>query len=311
MIDGDFSVALGLAKAPRGRQRAADDTVDALAIQADGLQALVKSVADKSKPRDVHHLRTTIRRFETLLPEREGDAPRAERKLQKQLDKIRKRAGKVRDADVQLRWLATLARTVKGDEYDCVRRALQKTRTKRRKRLVDAIGDERDRRLLKRLREVVGHAHAEHARADAEEPLARVLRRFAELWEEVGRLDERNLHAFRMQAKRLRYLAETAAPSQEATTAVAQLKRIQDAAGAWHDWVTLGERAAEELEDDGTSGLLDAIAKRTATQLERALATVQAAGRRLTALQAPAVRRPARPVPPARVPHASNAGASA
>src|SRR5689334_6522198 len=124
MIDGDFSVALGLAKAPRGRQRATDHAVDPLAIQADGLQALVKSVVDKAKPRDVHHLRTTIRRFETLLPEREDDAPRAERKLRKQLERIRKRAGKVRDADVHLQALATLKRAVEGDEYERVRRAL-------------------------------------------------------------------------------------------------------------------------------------------------------------------------------------------
>jgi hypothetical protein len=89
MIDGDFSVALGHANARRGRQRAADHAGDALVLHADGLQSLVKSVVDKPKPRDVHHLRTTIRRFETLLPERDGDAPRAERKLQKQLDKIR------------------------------------------------------------------------------------------------------------------------------------------------------------------------------------------------------------------------------
>ncbi len=311
MIDGDFSVALGHANARRGRQRAADHAGDALVLHADGLQSLVKSVVDEPKPRDVHHLRTTIRRFETLLPERDGDAPRAERKLQKQLAKIRKRAGKVRDADVQLRWLATLARTVRGDEYDCLRRALQKTRTKRRKRLIDTIGDQRDRGLVKRLRQVVNEARAEHAHGNADEPLTRVLRRFAELWAEAERLDERSLHAFRLETKRLRYIAEAAAPTEEAAIAVNQLKRIQDAAGAWHDWVTLGERAAEELDADQSSTLLAAIAKRTATQFERALTTVRSAGPRLMALRPPAARKPARSVPPARVLDGRHAGASA
>jgi CHAD domain-containing protein len=310
MIDGDFSVALGLAKGPRERRRTAKDVVDPLAVQAEALQGLVKSVADKPKPRDVHHLRTTIRRFETLLPERDGDAPRAERKLAKQLDKIRKRAGKVRDADVHLRALATIARTARGDDYDRVRRVLEKRRTKQRKRLVDTIADHRDRGLLKRLRQVVGHADAGRARASDTDVLARVLQRFGELWPKANGLGEQNLHEFRMETKRLRYLAETAAADKDAAVAVAQLKRMQDAAGAWHDWTTLGLRAAKEV-DGGGAPLLAAIAARTAAQLQKALATVQSAGRRLMALKPAAARKPARPMSPPRAPHVRNAGASA
>lgn len=312
MIDGDISVALGLTKPTRGRhRRASDETVDPLAVHAEGLLRLVKDVADKPKPRDVHHLRTTIRRFETLLPERGDEAPRPERKLQKQLDKLRKRAGKVRDADVHLRALATLKAVPCGDEYEQVRRFLDRARAKHRKRLVSMIADERDRGLLKRVRQVVGHTVADQRSGQAEDALARVMQRFGELWPEVARLGEQDLHEFRVHAKRLRYLAETAAPSKEATVAVAQLKRIQDAAGAWHDWTTLAPRAAKALDTDAPSPLLDAIAKRTQEQLEKAIATTASAGRRLIGLQPLGPRKPARSVPASRPPHARSAGASA
>jgi CHAD domain-containing protein len=316
MIDGDFSVALGLAKPTRRRQRVADPVdhahrqLDALAMQADGLRTLMKAVAVEPKPRDVHHLRTTIRRLETLLPDRAGEPTRAERKLQKQLDKIRKRAGKVRDVDVHLRALASLETAVKGDEYEQLRGAVQKTRTKRRKRLLAAIADERDRRLSRRLRQVVDQASRD-GHVSADDPLVRALREFAELWSAVADLGEQDLHEFRLRAKRLRYLAETATPGKEAAIAVAQLKRIQDAAGAWHDWVSLASRAAKEVGGDTPSPLLEAIRRRTDTQLQKALVTVASAGSRLIALQPAAPRKPARPMSPARAPQARNAGASA
>jgi CHAD domain-containing protein len=263
------------------------------------------------KPRAVHQLRTTIRRFETLLPAADETSPGAERRLRKQLDRLRKRAGKVRDADVHLQALATLARGSAGEAYERVREALKKEREKRQKRLARALAAERERGLLKRLRQVVGHAavHPSAGAEDGERILALVRERFARALEAATPLGAENLHAFRIQTKRLRYLAESAGPG--AATTVAQLKRVQDAAGAWHDWLTLCQRAEQVLAEAPTP-LLAAMRARTAGKLETAVTVVARVGRRLQGLRVPSPRKGARPVAGERTPAAlRSAGASA
>ena len=45
--------------------------------------------------------------------------------------------------------------------------------------------------------------------------------------------------------------AERSRANLAAMALVAELKRVQDAIGTWHDWATLGERAAGVLDDAG------------------------------------------------------------
>src|SRR5271170_5603142 len=56
----------------------------------------------------VHSFRTTNRRLQTLLEQIVPSPDRNQKKLLKMLDRIRKRAGKVRDLDVQLAALRSL-----------------------------------------------------------------------------------------------------------------------------------------------------------------------------------------------------------
>src|SRR5690242_16673108 len=56
----------------------------------------------------VHGFRTTTRRLQTLLEELMPERNRDQKKLLKLLDRLRKRAGKVRDLDVQLAALRSL-----------------------------------------------------------------------------------------------------------------------------------------------------------------------------------------------------------
>ncbi len=308
MIDGDLSALRGRPKLGEGARRESDP----LASHSENLQRLIKDVEEKPRPRAVHHLRTTIRRFETLLPEMSGSGGRAEKKLEKQLDRIRKRAGKLRDVDVQLRALRSLHRSHQGDDYSSVLRFLEKARTKRRKRLADTLGDARDRGLLKRLRRVVEQAVGVVA-GQAREPLGltHVLDRFAALTQTTGALTEGNLHEFRKDTKRVRYLAETIEAAPESKTAVAQLKRIQDAIGAWHDWLVLTALAAKILDAETSSPLLQAMQDRTATQLEKALKTTATATRRLTGLRPRSHRKAARPMTRTTDVHPRSVGASA
>ena len=294
MIDGDLGAGcgrLGLFV----RQRRPSGGGDPLATQAESLQRLIKEASSKPTPRGVHHLRTTIRRVEALLPEPTGDVERIERKLMKQLDRIRKRAGKIRDVDVHLREIRTLTELAGDEEHQRVCRTFEKARAKWRRRLVRTLERACDDGLTKRLRRVVGRA-VDDGTGRVRTTVTPVLEGFAVLLQSTGMLTAANLHEFRKQAKRLRYVAEVAEPTPEAKIAVAQLKRIQDAIGGWHDWVVLSERSAEILDGAVGSPLLAAIRIRREVQLEKALAVTAAAVRRLAILRPASPRKSVRPM---------------
>ena len=74
-------------------------------------QKMERALLKLSSTRDaesVHGFRTTSRRLQTLLEEIVPERGRNHKKLLKMLDRIRKRAGKVRDIDVQLAALRSL-----------------------------------------------------------------------------------------------------------------------------------------------------------------------------------------------------------
>ena len=74
-------------------------------------QKMERALLKLSSTRDaesVHSFRTTSRRLQTLLEEIVPERGRSHKKLLKILDRIRKRAGKVRDIDVQLSALRSL-----------------------------------------------------------------------------------------------------------------------------------------------------------------------------------------------------------
>jgi CHAD domain-containing protein len=65
-------------------------------------------MSSSQDPQPVHGFRTAARRVQTLLEEFVPDRSRNQKKLLKLLGRIRKRAGKVRDLDVQLTALRSL-----------------------------------------------------------------------------------------------------------------------------------------------------------------------------------------------------------
>ncbi len=295
MIDGDVSVPTGRTTSTErsGRPvRPPSAPRDPLAARAEELVGLIKEVAAKPKARAVHQLRTTIRRVETLIPASEAEPSRAARKLQKQLDRIRKRAGKVRDADVHLMALATLARTSDAERLAEIRSALEKSREKREKKLRRVLDDERDRGIVKRLRRVVGRAVGA---APASAAADRVLARFVDALAAATPLGAASLHAFRIETKRLRYLAEVASGPEAART-VTQLKRVQDAIGTWHDWLTLAECAERALGAESVTPILTVIRTRAEAQLAKALTVTADVGRRVQSLRPKAQRKGVHPV---------------
>jgi CHAD domain-containing protein len=222
----------------------------------------------------------------------------------KQLARVRRRAGKVRDLDIQMRTLASVKLEAAVREKTRVVRVLKKSHAKRRRQLVLELAEETASGLEKRLRRLAArvagrpsHPTSDVEERDEREVLGAALDQFSGLVHAYGRLTEDNLHDFRTDTKRLRYLAESAGKGLEARSAVHQFKRIQDAIGSWHDWLTLTRTATKVLDAPAKSPLLTALRIRTRARFLRALRITADAKQDLAELRLPAETRK----PPRRV----------
>jgi CHAD domain-containing protein len=204
------------------------------------LSQLARKLTSDSQPEDVHLFRTTTRRIETLLQELLPKPDRSERKLLKQLAKIRKRAGRVRDLDVQMAALRTLKIGRDGEEKRTLFGVLAADRGRCEKKLVSLFDKDSLRSLRKRLRRAAEDSRLYGGKL---EPVSKALRLFAQLARRQGELSEPALHQYRLRCKRVRYVAEMGGKEPLADAVVEQLKAIQDAVGEWHDWDTLTTRA--------------------------------------------------------------------
>ncbi len=216
---------------------------------------------------------------------------RATRKLLKQLARLRRRAGRVRDLDVQLIALRGLSVEVSHRDLAVLRQQLEKTHGKRLRRLQAAVEAElsaglsgRARRVLERL---VSGGQAAGSSRDGTEA---ALRRFQALAQRYPEFTEGNLHEFRIRCKRVRYLAEMSGEGPESQPVIAELMRIQDSVGEWHDWVALAE-TAEQVLPYPNSSLLSVLRAQRRLRLLGALRTTAEARRKLVALAAAAAGR--------------------
>ncbi|HEX6880013.1 MAG TPA: CHAD domain-containing protein, partial [Terriglobales bacterium] len=188
----------------------------------------------------VHKLRTTIRRGETYLA---GCSAPGLPKILKGLKRIRKRAGSVRDIDVQLELLKSLHRPSDSDVIT-VHRLLIRQREKQARKLTKAISSTLEQDLPAKLKQlVVDHPLKMQPSALMVGNLAEQF--FTELSKEP--LDAANLHAFRLVSKHLRYNAEMMPASELRDNFISSLKEVQDAIGLWHDYLNLEATAREAL----------------------------------------------------------------
>ena len=214
------------------------------------LRRLLREVASEPLPERVHQLRTTIRRAETFLSAQDLAEKRDAAKLLQQLAKLRRRAGQVRDIDVQ----AAALRTVNiGQQEDAKARLLaelEEQRSRKEKKLLAGIEERFSPRTRERMRNVeLAVASAEGARVAVGKKskptprrLWRALRDLVQAARQAQPFTPSTLHQFRVQCKKTRYLAELLPGN---ATLLEQLKTIQDAIGDWHDWLTLTQNAAK------------------------------------------------------------------
>ncbi len=212
---------------------------------------------------EVHDLRTRTRRVESILQSLEMDSAANERKLLGELKPIRSRAGKVRDMDVLTSYVVGLGLK---DDPDCVVRLVHHLgmerhrhggklystvrksapeldrRLKRTRRRMDSVVD----RFVKAKFDLESKGDRQH-----EKPLhaMSVALRLSKELAAVPRLGPNNLHAYRLEVKRLRYVLEM--PDTEGGRSKAfieALRLVQDSIGEWHDWIELSNIAHEVLQ---------------------------------------------------------------
>lgn len=228
------------------------------------LSAAVSRLAENDvAPKDVHRLRTTIRRIESLVSYAHPDL---EKKLERSLEKLadlRKRAGRVRDMDVQIGLLTAIANGSTAKDRKTLAELLGKKRDRQTQRLVSAVRKLKESKFFARMNRIAEKAGAV---ADGENrPLAPLEEARAQLAEMAAdfasheNLKISRLHAARISLKRIRYLAELAEESAGQKSFISELKTVQDAVGDWHDWLELTGTAEKRFSDRVNCALLREI----------------------------------------------------
>jgi CHAD domain-containing protein len=200
---------------------------------------------------NVHKFRTNSRRVEALVSEL---APQNgnQKKLLKLLSKLRKKAGKVRDLDVQIAFLKQLKVPDRQRHRVQLLEWLDSEQSRRKKKLEKAIDAQTIAALRKRLRRVQSEINL-----DGIDPLKIAHTRLPDPG--TTPLSEKMLHAYRIEAKKARYLAELAPESPERLQFLEELKKAQDAIGEWHDVMKLKDRAEQWFGGVSDSSLVSVL----------------------------------------------------
>lgn len=247
-------------------------------------QLLARKQARPSVER-VHQIRTTARRLEAVLEIVYPEPTTRVAKLRKGLKRLRQRAGAVRDVDVQLAALRTLKIGREVERKTRLMAALADRRADRESELVRIL----TAKSIDKLRKRMSQTGAEMAMASQPpeqnghnwpptwidfNPASASLRMFARLVRQTPGLVADNLHAYRIGCKRIRYVAEMAGNVPEAKHLVTLLKRIQDAIGDWHDWLTLTQAAEQLFARSMDSALVSALQNVTNAKFTHARSVV-------------------------------------
>jgi CHAD domain-containing protein len=240
-------------------------------------------------PEPVHTFRITTRRLETLLEQLIPSRDRNRKKLLKMLDRIRRSAGKVRDIDVQLAALRTLKMPLEPRRKTQLVQELLELRRKHVSKLRKLLKKSDLRELCKRLKRA-----SKDARFDTRiDPLTTARKILASVPISSDKPDEDALHRYRVVVKRARFAAEFAPPSAASKRLIAQLQRLQDVIGHWHDWWKLTDTALDRLGDVTESSLVAVLHNLTRAKFRLALSAVSTtAFVTKTSRQAPAVLQP-------------------
>lgn len=234
------------------------------------LDILLSRTGAAPTPERVHQVRTTARRLEAILeivyPEPTSRVARTLRGLKR----LRRRAGAVRDLDVQAAALRTLKIGRETERKARLLSTLADARAAKEAQFQKAIHHKKVEKLQKRLQQTA----LEMAQASVPpeqngqnwppvwidfDPVSASLRMFARLARQTKAITADNIHLFRTRCKRVRYVGEMAGMSPESKRVVGLLKRVQDSIGDWHDWQTLTLTAEDLFSRSLDSALVSAL----------------------------------------------------
>jgi len=221
-------------------------------ILSANLSATFVHLAHDVTPKHVHRLRTNIRRIESLTRYAHLHLGRKQEKTLRIMAALRKRAGKVRDLDVQVKLLDAIANTSTRHDRQALTEVLKRRRSRQAERLRTAIAKARDAglsvsvdRILEKVAEALALAAPTAPLIQASQELARLSAEF----EVNSSTKAKVLHKIRIKIKKIRYLAELAEQTAEQESFVGELKTAQDVLGDWHDWEELTYAAENQFAD--------------------------------------------------------------
>ena len=224
-----------------------------------------------------------------LLP-RNGDT----RKLLNRLSKLRRKAGKVRDLDVQIDFLKELKIPDRQNHRAQLLEQLTEEQAKQSKKFKRSFERHATSKLRKRLRKA--KAQIDLTGID---PLKLAFSRLPKTG--PSPLNEKTLHACRISAKQARYLAELCSQSESANLFVKELKKAQDEIGRWHDVLKLTERAQKLFGGVRDSALVSALENINHARFRRAASALQTSLKAISAIE----QRTSRAIAPKAEPAAS------
>jgi CHAD domain-containing protein len=253
----------------------------------------LSKLASRPAPESVHKFRTSSRRIEVLMEEFSAKLSRNDKKLLKLLSRLRKKAGRVRDLDVQGSALRNLKIPQEPARKSQLMRTMAEERARLEKKFIKALNKKAAAEVGRRLKRSAATLDISR-NAD---PLALALRKVTELELHSGPVTEKTLHRFRIAGKRARYVAELADRTAEATRLIEQLKHMQDVIGDWHDWLQLTDRAEKLFGDVPGSALIAALRNLTRAKFRQSVSV-------LAETRAALIARKPSPVAPRRHPYA-------
>jgi CHAD domain-containing protein len=228
---------------------------------ASDLLSSIAKMRGNASVKDVHRLRTSTRRMESFIDYLHPQMTRKQEDALQDLSALRKRAGRVRDLDVQMDLLKQgISNSSANVDRRRLTQSLQEKRDRQLKRLLTAARKIERSRLFIYLQRIEARALAQpDSFGDESAPLRQAETQLTELAAEFvshAKMKPRRLHALRTRMKLIRYQAELAAESNEQKQFLERMKSVQDVLGEWHDWEALCAVAEKFFRDRANCPLL-------------------------------------------------------
>jgi len=256
------------------------------------LLASIANLRQQPTSKGAHFYRTSLRRFQAWSEVVHPHVDLAQEEALKFLDKLRKATGRLRDSEVHRDLLEALS-GVAGPEKKKLEGALKLRRNSYEKKLKRLLRDPILRGIWNSLR--VLDAPSETGQPVIQDAIPGMdtlaLDEYRAFVQRRGILSPENLHAYRLECKRFRYIAELSQENGNAAALIEGWKKVQDVIGEWHDHLILSELAEEVLGDSSVHPALTQMVKKKYAESQKEIAMLE---RKLVGPRNTTARKPPR-----------------